>query len=96
MHFKPKGLRPDVAALFRTKWIDITKEENSLLFGKHYISAMQRMTIDMYTNFTECKDSENLVVSTVNDAQGEFEALIRARSRVLATLLAPEFARDKL
>ncbi len=90
MRFDPKGIvRDETTQEFHTQWTLFTQEENGYLSGGKVltISAMQQMTVDMYTGYdTNYHDAPD-VVSGSMPSQMELEAVFRARSRALAVMI---------
>lgn len=92
MKFEIKGVKegPGLQRFYHN-WVQMLMRENEYFFGKPYISTYQRMIVDISCGRTTLYEGEDNVSKTYeiksdNDAQAEFEALVRAKNRAMAAL----------
>lgn len=94
MKFTAKGVNPlaKETLAFKKTWLQLTEHENALIFGDSgkEVSGVQRLVIEAFCG-GHVDNGEDY--ATLNYAQGEFEALMRARNIALAEAMAPHLAR---
>lgn len=92
MKFNIKGITQGPGLeRFKKDWICFTIQENKMILDDAKISPVQLLVINMFCGHDkgyECTD--DMSVSTFGAAQGELEALFRARGRALAAMFEAE------
>ncbi len=92
MKFNIKGIKqgPELER-FKDNWIRFTIHENKIILDDAKISPVQLLVINMFCgNDKGYEKADDMSIHTFGAAQGELEALFRARGRALAAMFEAE------